>query len=213
MIKVLLADDHDILRFALREIIAQENDMSVTEEACNGYEVMEKVRNREFDVVLLDISMPKLGGMEVLPMICSEKPGLPVIILSMYPEETYGLRMIKSGAMGYLSKERCIDEITIAIRRVYTHRRYFSNTLSEMLQNSFGNFENKNLPHENLSMREFQVLKYFGEGKTVKEISVVINLSVNTISTYRSRVLKKMEMQTNAQLIAYAIKNNLVVAS
>jgi two-component system invasion response regulator UvrY len=209
MIKILIADDHAIVRQGLKQILAETPDMVVADEASNGQEVLNKVWEKEYDVVVLDISMPGRSGLDVLKQLKSQRPKLPVLVLSMYPEEQYAVRMLRAGASGYLTKQSVPDELIMAIRKVSLGRRYVSSSLAEKLASNL-EIEAEKLPHETLSDREYQVMCMIASGKTVKEVADGLFLSVKTISTYRSRILEKMKMKSNAELTHYAIKNKLV---
>jgi DNA-binding NarL/FixJ family response regulator len=209
MIKILIADDHPVVRKGLKEIIKDNSDMLVAGEASNGQEVLEEALKKEFDVVVLDISMPGRSGLEVLKQLKRERPELSVLILSMHPEEHYAVRVLKAGASGYLTKESVPDELIKAIRRISTGRKYVSSTLAEKLAFDLENGGEKTL-HEKLSDREYEVMCMIASGKTLKEIAEGLCLSVKTISTYRSRILEKMKMKNNAELTHYAIIHNLV---
>jgi len=209
MIEVLIADDHTIVREGLKKILAETADIIATGEASNGQEVLSKIRTHRYDVVLLDISLPGRSGLDVLKQIKSEQPKLPILVLSMYPEEQYGVRVLRAGASGYLTKESAPDELIGAIRRVSTGRKYISPSLAERLAYNLG-IDSEKQPHETLSDREYEVLCMIAAGKTVKEIANEMSLSVKTISTYRARILEKMNMKTNAELTHYAIQNGLL---
>ena len=209
MIKILIADDHPVVRKGLREIIEENYDMLVAAEASNGQGVLEKALKKEFDVVVLDISMPGRSGLEVLKQLKRERPKLSVLILSIHPEEHYAVRVLKAGASGYLTKESVPDELIKAIRKISTGRKYVSSTLAEKLAFDLESGGEK-LAHEKLSDREYEVMCLIASGKTLKEIAEKLCLSAKTISTYRSRILEKMKMKNNAELTHYAIKNNLV---
>jgi len=209
MIRVLIADDHPIVREGLKQIIAETSDMVVANEASNAQEVLDKVWESDYSVVLLDISMPGRSGLDILKQLKSERPELPVLILSVHPEEQYAVRVLRAGASGYLTKESAPDELIAAIRKVSLGRKYVSSSLAEKLAFDLEIEAEKPL-HETLSDREYQVLCMIAQGKTVKEIAEELSLSVKTISTYRSRILEKMRMNNNAQLTHYAIKNRLV---
>jgi len=209
MIRVLIADDHPIVREGLKQIIAETPDMVVANEASNAQEVLDKVWENDYSVVLLDISMPGRSGLDILKQLKSERPELPVLILSVHPEEQYAVRVLRAGASGYLTKESAPDELIAAIRKVSLGRKYVSSSLAEKLAFDLEIEAEKPL-HETLSDREYQVLCMIAQGKTVKEIAEELSLSVKTISTYRSRILEKMRMNNNAQLTHYAIKNRLV---
>jgi len=209
MIRILIADDHTIVRKGLKQIIAETSDMVVADEAKNGQEVLEKVWKNRYDVVVLDISMPGRSGLDILKELKNQRPKLPVLVLSMHPEEHYAARVLRVGASGYLTKESAAEELIAAIRKVSQGRKYVSSSLAEILAFDLERDAEKPL-HKTLSNREYEVMCMIASGKTVKEIGEELSLSVKTISTYRARILEKMEMKTNAELIHYAIKNKLV---
>lgn len=209
MIKILIADDHAIVRSGLKQILAETPDIRVAGEAGNGQEVMDQVQNADFDLVLLDIAMPGRGGMDTLKQLRQEKPKLPVLMLSMYPEEQYAIRAFKAGVSGYLTKESAPEQIMSAIRKVASGGKYVSPSLAEKLALNLDKDTAKPV-HETLSDREYQVAVMIASGKTVKEIADELSLSVKTISTNRVRALNKMGMKHNAELTYYAIKRGLV---
>jgi two-component system, NarL family, invasion response regulator UvrY len=209
MIRVLIADDHAVVREGLRQIIAKQSDMAVTEEAASGPEVLNKIRDASYDVVLLDLSMPGRSGLEILGEIKRERPDLHVLILSVYAESLYAVRALKAGASGYLTKDSAPEQLVEAIRKVARGGKYISPTLAERLAYELESDSDKP-PHEKLSDREYQVLCMLASGKTVKEIAEELSLSVPSISTYRARVLEKMNMKNNAELAHYAIRSGLV---
>jgi len=209
VIRILVADDHALVREGLRQILSEMPDVIAVDEAGNGHEVLQKVREREYDVILLDISMPGRGGLDVLKQLRSDKPSLKILMLSMHPEDHYAVRAIKAGAYGYLTKESNPDELLDAVRKVAAGRKYISPSLAETLACHMENGSGK-LLHETLSDREFEVMCMIASGKTVKEIAEELSLSVKTISTYRSRILCKMGMKNNAQLTHYTIQNQLL---
>jgi two-component system invasion response regulator UvrY len=209
MIKILIADDHTIVREGLKQIVSETADMMVADEASSGHEVLDKVWNNEYDVVVLDISMPGRDGVDILKQLKRHKPNLPVLVLSMHPEEQYAVRVLKAGAAGYLTKESAPDELITAIRKVSRGRKYVSSTLAEKLAFDLDRDTEKPL-HETLSDREYQVMCLIASGKRAKEIAEELYLSVKTVSTYRSRILEKMKMKNNAELTHYAIKHRLV---
>ena len=209
MIEVIIADDHPIVRAGLKQIIMEENDIAVSGEASNGVDLLSRVRQRDFDVVLLDLTMPGMEGIDVLKQLKIEKPHLPVIILTIHPESQYALRILKAGASGYLTKASASDELIEAIRKVNRGGKYISTSLAEKIAYALYE-ETEKPPHEILSDREYQVLCLIGSGKTVSQIADSLSLSVKTVSTYRSRILEKMHMENNAELIYYAIQNHLV---
>ena len=209
MIRALIADDHAVVRQGLRQILQETSDMQVTGEAATGPEALERARGDSYDVVVLDITMPGRSGFEVLKELRVERPELPVLVLSMHAEEQFAVRLLKAGAAGYLNKETAPEELVKAIRKVVAGGRYVSPTLAEKLAFEIDAGSDK-LAHETLSDREFQVMRMLASGKTVKEIAAELSLSVKTISTYRARILAKMNLHTNAELIHYAITNQLV---
>lgn len=208
MVRVLIADDHAVVRKGLKQIVKEQSPLMEVEEASDGNEVLEKVHAGCCDVLVLDISMPGRSGLEILHEVRHLRPDLPVLILSMHPEEQYAIRVLKAGAAGYLTKDAALDELVSAIQRVSTGSRYISATLAEKLAMGLsGDLER--LPHESLSDREYTVLLGIGAGKGVGEIADELGLSVKTISTYRSRILEKMDLKSNADLIRYVIDERL----
>jgi DNA-binding NarL/FixJ family response regulator len=207
-IKILIADDHAIVRRGLMQIVSEVPGMLV-DEACNGLEAMNKVIENNYDVVLLDISMPGRSGLDILRAIKSKKPKLPVLMLSVHPEEQYAVRAIKAGASGYLTKESAPDELIAAIKKISSCGKYISTSLAEKLLCELEPSDEKP-SHEMLSDREYQVMCMFALGKTLKEIAKELSLSIQTISTYRMRILEKMKMNTVAEVIRYAVKQKLV---
>jgi len=209
MIKILIADDHAIVREGLKQIISGTPDMAVVAEASNGEDVLEKVSANKYDVILLDISMPGRSGLDILRQLKIEKPKLPIMMLSVHPEEQYAVRALRAGASGYLTKESAPDELIAAIRKISQGRKYVSSSLAEKLAYELG-IDVKKPRHEVLSDREFQVMCMFASGKTVKEIATELSISIPTIRTYRIRILEKMKMKNIAEIIHYAVKQGLV---
>jgi len=209
MIKILIADDHTIVREGLKQIIAETSDMTVADEAADGHEVINKALNNNYDVVVLDITMPGINGLDVLKQIKAQKPKLPILVLSVHPEEQYAVRTLKAGASGYLTKESAPDELIAAIRKVSVGKKYVSPSLAEKLALELEIDHEKPL-HETLSDREYQIMCIIASGKTLSEIADELYLSVKTISTYRTRILEKMKMKNNIELTHYAIKHGLV---
>jgi two-component system, NarL family, invasion response regulator UvrY len=209
MISILIADDHPIVRRGLKQIVQDEKDMNVIGEVSNGDELLEFLSKEKINVLLLDITMPGKSGLDLIGVLKNLFPDLPILVLSGLPEETYAKRVIKMGALGYIHKESAPDLLVPAIRKVYQGKRYISNKLAEILASGISNDDN-NLPHEKLSDREFEVLIQIGKGNIVSAIAETLSLSVTTISTYRARILEKMNLKNNSELIQYCLKNNLV---
>jgi DNA-binding NarL/FixJ family response regulator len=209
MIRILVADDHAVVRQGVKQILADEKDMAVKDEAQNGPETLKKVTENEYDVVLLDISMPGRSGLEVLEDIKTQRPKLAVLILSMHPEEQYAVRALKAGASGYLTKASAPQELIGAIRKVACGGKYVTSSLAEKLADEM-EIDTAKLPHERLSNREHQVMLMLAEGKTVSDVAGELCLSVKTISTYRTRIMSKMGMKKNAELTLYAVHNKLI---
>jgi DNA-binding NarL/FixJ family response regulator len=209
MIRILVADDHTVVREGVRQILSGQDDMIVEDEAENGQETLEKVMHGSFDVVLLDISMPGRSGLEILEDIININPRLPVLILSMHPEEQYAVRALRAGASGYLTKASASGELIGAIRKVSRGGKYVTASLAEKLARELDNRTDKQR-HEKLSNREYQVMLMLASGKSVSEIGDELCLSVKTVSTYRSRIMEKMGLKKNAELTFYAMKNNLL---
>lgn len=210
MIRVLIADDHEIVRAGLRQFLSDELDIEVAGEAGSGDEVMEGLQTSDaFDVVVLDISMPDRNGIDTLKLIRQRHPDLPVLILSTFPEDQYAINLIRAGASGYLTKESAPEELVKAIRTVSQGRRYVSPAVADLLIGGLEKPTNQPL-HQNLSKREFQIFCKLSRGQSVSVIADELFLSVKTVSTYRTRILEKMGMKSNADLTYYAIKNGLV---
>ncbi len=208
-IKVLVADDHEIVRQGLKTIISEHSDLSIAGEAENGNQVLKIVKKTKVDVVLLDFDMPEKNGLDTLIELKALYPKLPVMILSIFPEDHYGTRFLKAGASGYLQKSSATDQLIDAIRKVFNGGKYISSALTDRLVTNLNRDHERPL-HESLTDREFQVFCLLATGKKLKEIADELCLSINTISTYRSRILQKMDMSSNADVIRYAIKNKLV---
>jgi len=209
MYKFLIADDHAIVRKGLVQLIREEFYEAEIAEATDSNEVYEKVKSQIWDVILLDISMPGRNGLDILKQLRAEGIKAPILMLSMHPEEQYAIRVLKAGASGFLNKESANAELVLAIQKVLTGRKYISASLAEKLADNAGDKSDKAL-HESLSDREMQVLQMLASGKTVSEVGIEISLSVNTISTYRARLLEKHSLNNNAELTRYALDNGLV---
>jgi DNA-binding NarL/FixJ family response regulator len=209
MIKILIADDHPIVRQGFKQVLSETADLVVADEAGNGQEVLALVARKDYDVILLDISMPGKNGLEVLKELRITNTKVPVLILSIYPEEQYAIRALKAGASGYLTKASAPEELISAIRKVSRGGKYISSSLAEKIAYELDGDAEK-APHDTLSDREYQILLMIASGKTVSDIADEMCLSVKTVSTYRSRILDKMKMKNNAELTTYAIRNKLV---
>jgi two-component system invasion response regulator UvrY len=209
MIRVLVADDHAVVRRGLVQILAEAPDMVVAGEASTGREVLQAVWKHDYDVLVLDIAMPEGGGLEVLQQLQTLKPDLRVLILSMYPERQYAVRALKTGAAGYLTKESVPDELIAAIRKVARGGKYVSQSLAEQLAGELrGEVEKE--PHETLSDRQYQVMTLLAAGKSITDVAEELSLSVKTVSTYRARILDKLNLKSTAEIIRYALEHRLV---
>ena len=209
MVKVLIADDHAVVREGLKQIVTENPDMAIAGEAGDGHEVLELARTRDCDLVLLDLAMPGKDGLDTLKELKLLRPQLPVLVLSVYPEEQYAVRLLRAGAAGYLTKESAPEELVAAIRKVSKGGRYVSASLAEQLALLLDSGTDRP-PHEALSDREFRVMVMLASGKTATEVADTLCLSVKTISTYRSRALVKMNMRNNAEFAFYATKHGLI---
>ncbi len=209
MIKVLIADDHPIVRIGMKHVVEEDPEITIADEASDGDEALDKILNNDFDLVLLDISMPGKDGLDVLKQIKKEKPDLPVLILSIYPEEEFAIRALKTGASGYLTKKSAPYELTTAIRTVLQGRKYISSSMVELLA-SYLKVDKEDKPHTNLSNREYQVMLMVAAGKNLTEIAEGLSLNIKTIRTFRTRILKKMKMKNDVELSHYAIQYHLL---
>ena len=208
-IKILIADDHAIVREGLKQIVAEEKDITVAGEAENSVQLMELLAKEKWSLIVLDINMPGKSGLEALKDIKIQYPDLPVLILSMFSEDQYGIRAIKAGASGYLKKVSAPTELVTAIRKIVSGGKYINQSLAEKLAEKFGKTE-KELPHDKLSDREFQIMCNIALGKSAEEIADELSLSINTVYTYRNRILEKMSMKSNVELTQYVLQNKLV---
>ena len=209
MLRILIADDHTVVRKGLRQILLDEFPTAEIEEVADAEELINKVMTAKWDVVVSDLSMPGRSGLDALQQIKLSHPDLPVLILSIHPEEQYALRALKSGASGYLSKDTAPDELVKAVQKVLLGKKYISQAIAEKLADTFSS-DAVMQPHESLSDREFDVMKFLANGKSVSEIAEMLSLSVTTVSTYRARVMIKMDMKSNSGLTKYAIENKLL---
>lgn len=208
-IRVLLADDHQIVREGIKRIVSESSDMLVVGEAVDGDQAIELARTADADVLLLDVSMPGPGFLETMRRIREERPHLRVLVLSVHPEDHYAVRALRAGASGYLTKDHSPEELAKAIRHVHQGRKYVTEALAERLVHELEP-ETGRPPHEALSDREFEVLLAIAKGKSIKEVAAEKNLSPKTVSTYRTRVLEKMRLKSNADLVRYAVEQGLV---
>jgi two-component system invasion response regulator UvrY len=209
MVRIIIADDHPVFREGLRKILSKEVDLNIVYEAESGEELLGEIDNLEFDLIILDVGLPGRSGIDILADIRKTHPKIPVLIFSMHPEERFALRAIKAGANAYLSKEEKAEKLIEAIHTIKTGRKYITPTIAEKLANTI----DKNIekaPHENLSTREFEVMRMIAIGKSVREIAEDLSISVNTVNTYRMRVLDKMDFNSNMDLAYYVIQNKLI---
>ena len=209
MTKIFIADDHVLILEGLKKILREESDMIVVGEAQSAVETLERIGKAECDVLLLDMSLPDGSGLEVLKEVKKRLPRLHVLILSMFPEEMFAVRALRAGADGYLTKDSAAKELVVALRKVASGRKYVSEALAQKLAFDVAG-GGERAPHEDLSDREFQVLRMIGAGKTVTHIAAELNVSVSTVNTHRMHILEKMGMHTNAELMHYAMENKLV---
>lgn len=209
MLRILIADDHSVVRRGLKQILLEEFPSAEIGEVLDAESLIKKVMTSDWDVIISDISMPGRGGLDALQHIKQAHPKLPVLILSVHPEDHYAIRVLKAGASGYLNKDMAPEELVTAVRRVMLGKKYISPTVAEKLATSLDH-DSDRLPHETLSDREFEVLKLIAAGKSVSEIAEMLSLSVTTVSTYRARILEKLQFKTNADLTLYAISNKLI---
>lgn len=208
-LKIMLVDDHAVVRQGLKQILVEAFNDGIFGEAQNAAEALSLVRQQPWDIIVLDLTLPGESGLDVLKQIRHDYPQLPVLILSMHPENQYAVRTIKAGAAGYLTKESAPEELVQAIRKIQSGGKYISDSVAEKLAIHVVADDDKP-PHERLSDREYQIMCMIASGKEVKQIADELSLSVKTVSTYRTRLLEKMNMQTNAELTYYAISNQLV---
>ncbi len=210
MIKVLLADDHGIVRAGLRRIVEDSADMEVVAEAADGKEAIRQARKQALDVVVVDISMPGMDGLEVISQLRVYNPQLPIIVLTMHEEEQYVVRAIEAGAMGYITKRSAPEQLVEAIRKVHTGGRYLTDEAAELLALCVARGAQARFPLDTLSMRELQVLRRLALGRTNREIAESYHISIKTVDTYRSRLLKKLNLRNNAELARFAMQNRLI---
>lgn len=209
MARILVADDHPIFRQGVKAILSKTPDLVLAAEAGTCQEVLRKMRSETFDAVLMDLKMPGIGGLETLKLLRAEHPEVPVLVMSMHPEDQYATRVLRAGAAGYLTKEHASEQLVGALRKVLGGGKYITSSFAERLALGLEK-ELKSPPHELLSDREYQVMIMIADGRSLKEIAENLHLSEKTISTYRSRIMEKMNMKSNAELTRYAIGNKLV---
>ena len=208
VIRIVLADDHTIVRRGLKQILESENDIRVVYEASSGDEAVNFIRQNPVDVVVMDITMPPRNGLEALKDIRRLKPTLPVLILSMHTREQYAVRVLKAGAAGYITKESAPDELVTAIRKAYAGGKYINNEVAELLAVHVGSYDHDD-PHKILSDRELEVFLAIGRGRSLTEIANSLNISVKTVSTYRTRIIEKTALTTNAMITRYCVEHGL----
>ncbi len=209
MLRILIADDHAIIRKGLKQILVEEYPTAFIDEVGDAEAVLKKALKSEWDIIISDLSMPGRSGLDVVRDIKQNFPKIPVLILSIHPEEQYGVRVLKAGAAGYLSKEAAADELINAVKRVLLGRKYISPSIAEKMAEELDRDSDKP-PHELLSDREFHVFKLLAEGKGISEIAESLSLGITTVSTYRGRIISKMKLKTNADLTRYALENHLI---
>jgi DNA-binding NarL/FixJ family response regulator len=208
MIRIVIADDHELIREGVKKILRGERDMRVVGEAANVGELLALVGQCEADVLVLDINLPGRSGLDALGELRGLQPGLSVVVLSMHPEDRFALRVLKAGAAAYVSKASAADELVAAVRQAASGGRYISPVVADLLARELENPKSA-APHEKLSARESQILSLIGAGKSTKQIAAELSISVNTVNTYRARILEKLGMRANAELIRYAIEHGL----
>lgn len=209
MINIFIADDHELVREGLKKILKEESDMMVIGEAQNATEVLAKMRKSNCDIIILDMNMPGRSGIDLISDLKILKPQLKILVLSIHPEDRYALRTLKAGASGYISKDTALEELVIAIRKIYTRGKYLSTTLAEQLAFDIGSDSNL-LPHEKLSNRELEIMCMIASNRKIKEIATDLSLSISTVNTYRARIFEKMNIKSIVELTHYAIDHHLV---
>ena len=209
MIRILIADDHAVVRQGLAHILGKQDDIKIAVSCTNGDDALKWLHKNDCDVAIIDIAMPGMNGIDLLKQLRKEKPKLPVLIFSAYPEDQYAVRLIKAGAAGYLNKESTPEEMLSAIHNVLGGKRYISQAVANLLANEISQPDGR-LPHETLSNREYQIFLLLASAKNLTEVAALLKLSVKTIGTYRSRIMEKMHLHSNAELMRYAIDNQLM---
>jgi two-component system, NarL family, invasion response regulator UvrY len=211
MIKIIIADDHAIVRKGLRQILSETSDMFVAAEASSGEEALKRISERKYDMVLLDISLTGKSGLDILRQMKREKPKLPVVMLSVHTEEQYAIRAFKAGASGYLTKESAPEELISALRKISRGGKYVTSALAEKMAFAITAIKREKLPHERLSDREYEVMCMIASGKTINQIAKKLSLSGSAVSTYRARILEKMKMSSTSDIIRYVVRHGLLV--
>lgn len=207
--KIIIVDDHELIREGLKKVTAKESDIEVIGEASNSDELFELLDKHEVEIIVLDISMPGRSGIDIITDIKMQAPNTKILMLSMHPEDRFAVQALKAGASGYITKNNASKSLVAALRRICDGRKYISSTLAEQLATELEMNYEKPL-HKSLSTREFEVMRLIAQGKAVRDIAEVLSISANTVSSYRSRIMEKMRMKTNAEIIRYAIENNLL---
>ncbi|MBI5436697.1 MAG: response regulator transcription factor [Nitrosomonadales bacterium] len=210
IIKVLVADDHALIRKGLKQILDDTSDIRVTGEAETGMQAITMARDNKYDMALLDITLPDKHGIDVLRQLKLQCPGLPILILSMHPDEQYAMRSIRAGAAGYMNKQSAPSQLVTAIRQVASGRKYISSTLAEQLANDLAKDSPQEVSHQILSNREYQTLCLMASGKSLSEMADIMSLSAKTVSVYRARMLEKMGFKNNAAAVRYALNHHLI---
>jgi two-component system invasion response regulator UvrY len=208
--RILITDDHAVIRRGLKQILLDEYPAATIEEAADAEAAIKKTINGEWDIIISDLSMPGRSGLDLVQHIKQNFPKLPVLILSIHPEEQYAIRALKAGAAGYLNKEAAPEELVMAVQRVLQGRKYISPSIAEKMADDLDKEKNNKALHELLSDRELDVFKLIAGGTSVTDISEKLSLSITTVSTYRARIMNKMNMRSNADLTRYALENNLI---
>lgn len=209
MIRILIADDHTIVREGIRQCLSDATDIYIADEASSGKETLHKALTNDYDVILLDITMPDINGLDILKQLKTQKPKLKALVLTIHPEELYAMRVLRAGAAGYITKGSAPQELITAIRKVSSGGKYISLTLAEKLACEIGNDIEKPL-YQTLSDREYEILLMIAVGKKLSNIAEELSLSIKTVSTYRSRILRKLNLKSNAELAIYALSNQLI---
>ena len=209
MINILVVDDHALIRKGMKQILDDTSDIRVTGEAESGQQAIKMVRENKYDIALLDITLPDKYGIDVLRQLKLQCPSLPILILSMHPDEQYAMRSIRAGAAGYMNKQSAPSQLVTAIRQVASGRKYISGELAEQLANEMAN-DKQEVTHQILSNREYQTLCLMAAGKSLSEMADIMSLSAKTVSVYRARMLEKMKLRNNAEAVRYAIDHHLI---